>query len=111
MAAQGGIAPAHQQPGAGAGFAWYLADGPPQSPADGRHPLRRLLRLERPGVAEQEQQGRGVTQGPPEGGGIPAQQQGTAMHRLGSGGVVIQDDDLQSSGCGGGPGGHGTIVP
>jgi hypothetical protein len=37
-------------------------------------------------------------------GPIPLQQQRTAVHRLGSGGVVIEDDDLEATG-------HGTIVP
>jgi hypothetical protein len=40
-----------------------------------------------------------------QGGGIPAQQQGAAMEGLGSGGIVVQHDDLQAVLC------HGTIVP
>ena len=49
---------------------------------------------------QHEQQRRRVRQAPAQAGGIGGQQQRTAVHRLGAGGIVVEDHNL-----------HGTIVP
>ena len=100
MAAQGRVAAAHQPPAGDASS----SQGRRQSPADLAHPLGGSLGGQGPGVGQQKQQRRGVLQPRRQGGRIPAQQQGAAVHRLGAGGVIVDDQDLEG-------GGHGTIVP
>ena len=100
VAAQGGIAAADQPPA----LEPRCRQGRRQGPADLTHPLGRRRRRQRPGVGKQKQQGRWVLQPRRQGGPIPAQQQGTAVHGLGAGWVIVKNDDLEV-------GGHGTIVP
>ena len=95
VAAQGGIPPAHQQPV----IEKAALPGPYQGLVQLRrqlpHPRAGLGGAEGPGVGQQEQQGRRMGQTGIQGGRVPAQEQGAAMHRLGAGGVIVDHDDLQ----------------
>ena len=101
---QGGIAAAHDQPAIQQPRRLGLGQGRPQRRADLAQPRGGGPWLEGPGVGQDEQQRRGVGQAPPQAGSIPTQQQGTAVHGLGAGGVVVEHDDFE-------PVCHGTIVP
>jgi hypothetical protein len=101
---QGGIATADHQPLVQQPLSHRRGQGRPQGPADLLDPLARRLRVESAGIGEHKQQRRGMGQALPQAGRIPTQQQRTAVHRLRSGGIVVDHDDFQ-------PHGHGTIVP
>ena len=91
VAPQGGIPAAHHQP---VGHPRRL-QGRFQGAADLPQPRRRRCRPEGAGVGQHEQQRRRMAQSRLQAGPIPAEQQRAAMHRLGSGGVVVNHDDLE----------------
>ena len=134
MAPQGRIATAHHQPAVDRAGGDRLGQQGLERAAEAPQPGAGLLGRQVPGVDQQKEQGRRIGQALAKGGNIPAQQQGAAVHRLGAGGVVVKDDDLEepSLGCHGwkdlglkGPSigplrvadlrvwdlSHGTIVP
>ena len=110
MAPQGGIAPAHDHPVVNplscgvSTISSQLFHGLFQGLADPANPFRSGPSGQGPGIRQNKQQRGWVPQPLQQGGLIPLQQQGTAVHRLRSGGVVIEDDDFEATG-------HGTIVP
>ena len=107
MAPQGGVAAAHDQPvidTRATRASIQLGHDRLQGPGNLLNPGSGCLGGQGAGVSQYKEQGRRVRQTLEQGGPIPLQQQGTAVHRLGSGGVVIEDDDLEATG-------HGTIVP
>jgi len=104
VAAQGGIATADDQPAIDPAFGQGPLQLRPQGATDGGDPCSGIRRGQGAGVGQQKQQRRGMTQPGRQAGRIPAQQQRCAVHRLGSGGIVVDHDDLEPL-C------HGTIVP
>jgi len=104
VTAQGGITTADDQPAIDPAGGQGPLQLRPQGAADLGDPPGGFNRRQGTGVGQQEQQRRGVTQAGLEAGPIPGQQQRCAVHRLGSGGIVVDHDDLEPL-C------HGTIVP
>ena len=96
MAPQGGIAAAHHQPAVDRTGLAGLRQGGYQGLADLDHPLAGRLGIKGAGVGQQKEQGGGMAQAGRQGGGVPAEQQRCAMHGLGAGGVVVEDDHLES---------------
>ena len=96
MAPQGGIAPAHHQGAVHPPFGLGGRQGWHQGAADLAHPGGRLSGPQSPGVGQQEEKGRSLAQPLGQGRPIPAQQKGASMEGLGSGGIVIQNNDFQA---------------
>ena len=114
MAPQGRIAATHHQPAVDPAGGDGLDQQGLERAAEGRQPGAGLLGRQVAGIDQQEQQGRRIGQALAQAGGVPAQQQRAAVHRLGAGGIVVKHDDLEGARLGG-PGfrglSHGTIVP
>ena len=114
MAPQGRIATTHHQPAVDRAGGPGLGQQGLERAAEGGQPGAGLLRGQVAGIDQQEQQGRRIGQALAQAGGVPAQQQRAAVHRLGAGGIVVENNDLEGPRLGG-PGfrglSHGTIVP
>ena len=96
VTAQGGITAAHQQQIML--LKAFSRHGQHQSIHNLAVAGRRGLRRERPRVRQHKQQRRGVPQPPTQRCLIPSQQQRATVHRLRTGGIVVDNDNL-----------HGTI--
>jgi len=97
MTAQGGIASTHQQQlGLGNAFGFQRLV---QRVHDLAIALSRRIGGEGTGVRQNKQKWRTMAQAPSQALHIPTQQQRTAVHRLGTGGIVVDHNK-----------GHGTII-